>query len=68
MHYMTVKLSDFVTCPYFKDSAFTAVKRDAKFQTRHVKGVPLPIEGVPFLSKMEYKMVRGWTPGRSLPI
>ena len=39
MHYMTVKLSGFVTCPYFKDSAFTAVKRDAKFQTRHVKGV-----------------------------
>ena len=28
----------FYSC--FKDSAFTAVKRDAKFQTRYVKGVP----------------------------
>ena len=25
---------------YFKDSAFTAVKRDVKFYTRYVKGVP----------------------------
>ena len=38
-------------------SAFTAVKRDAKFWTRYVKGVPLrrPMKGVPFLSKMMYK-------------
>ena len=26
---------------YLKDSAFTAVKRDAKFETRYVKVVPL---------------------------
>ena len=25
-------------------------------------------KGVPFLKKMEYKRVRGWTLGRSLPI
>ena len=35
-----------------KDSAFTGVKRDAKFQTRYVKGVPSVnrrySKGVPF--------------------
>ena len=36
---------------YFKDSAFTTVKRGAKFQTGYVKGVPLPKEGVPLLSR-----------------
>ena len=34
------KRSIFVIDSYLKDSAFTAVKRDAKFQTRYVKGVP----------------------------
>ena len=37
---------------YLKDSAFTAVKRDAKVLTRCVKGVPFVnrryTEGVPF--------------------
>ena len=67
MHFKRVKksrkLSDFVIYSYFKDSVFTAVKRDAKFQTRYVKGVP-------FLSKMlyTYKRVSGWTSGRSLPV
>ena len=42
------KHSGFVICSYLKESAFTAVKRDAKFWTRYVKGVP-------FLSKMMYK-------------
>ena len=51
------KHSGFVICSYFQDSVFTAVKRDAKFWTRYVKGVPLrrPMKGVPFLSKMMYK-------------
>ena len=30
-------------------------------------GVPLYAKGVTFLLKMEYKRVRGWTSGRSLP-
>ena len=30
-------------------------------------GVPLYTKGVTFLLKMEYKSVRGWTSGRSLP-
>ena len=38
MHIMTLnksrKLSGFVTYLYFKDSSFTAVKRDAKFYER----------------------------------
>ena len=34
------KRSIVVIDSYSKDSAFTAVKRDAKFQTRYVKGVP----------------------------
>ena len=33
------KRSIFVVDSSFKDSAFTAVKRDAKFKTRYVKGV-----------------------------
>ena len=61
MHFLAVKKlwkhSGFVICSYFQDSVFTAVKRDAKFWTRYVKGVPLrrPMKGVPFLSKMMYK-------------
>ena len=35
----------FVIDSYLKNSAFTPVKRDAKFQTRYVKGVPLSKEG-----------------------
>ena len=34
------KRSGFVAHSYFKDSEFTAVKRDAKFYTKYVKGVP----------------------------
>ena len=58
------KHSGFVICSYFKDSVFTAVKRDAKFWTRYVKGVPLrgPTKGVPFLSKMMYKFPPPPTP------
>ena len=48
---------------YLKDSAFRAVKRDAKSQTRYVKGVPFVnrgyTKGVPFSWKMVYKRVRG---------
>ena len=44
MHFMALKeprkLPGFVIYSYLKDSAFTAVKRDAKSQTRSVKGVP----------------------------
>ena len=36
----TRKRSVFVIDPYLNDSAFTAVKRGAKFWTRYVKGVP----------------------------
>ena len=65
------KLSSFcLIYSYFKGSAFTAVKRDEKFLTRYVKGVAFVnrryTRGVPFLSKMVYKKVRGWTSGRSL--
>ena len=42
------------------------------FLSRYVKGVPFfngrNTKGVPTLSKMEYKRVRGWTSGRSLPV
>ena len=34
------KRSIFVIDSYLNDSVFTAVKRDAKFKTRYVKGVP----------------------------
>ena len=62
------KQSGFVICSYFKDSTSTAVKRDAKFWTRYLKGVPLrrPMKGVPFLSKMMYKSPH--PPTRSLVI
>ena len=56
---------------YSKDDAFTAVKRDAKFYTRNVKGVPFVnkrnTKGVPFSLKMVYKRVRGWTSGGASP-
>ena len=48
------KRSIVVIDSYSKDSAFTAVKRDAKFQTRYVKGGSVPFvnrmfaKGVPF--------------------
>ena len=67
MHIMDVKeprkLSGFVIYSYLKESAFTAVKRDAKLQTRSVKGVPFVnrryTKGLPFLPKMVYSRVRG---------
>ena len=60
MHFLAVKKSikrsRFVIYSYFKDSAFTAVKRDVKFLTMYVKGVPFVnrsyTKGVPFLSKI----------------
>ena len=52
------KTFGFVIYSYFKDSAFTAVKRDAKFLSRYMKGVTFP-------SKMVYERVRGWTTQRS---
>ena len=36
----------FVIDSYLNDNAFTAVKRDAKFQTRYVKGEPQSTEGI----------------------
>ena len=36
----TGKRSIFVIDSYLHDNAFTAVKRDTKFQTMYVKGVP----------------------------
>lgn len=66
MHFVTVKKSKkssgfdsdlFI----FIDSAFIAIKRDAKFLTKYVKKVPFLTEkytkGVPFLPKMVYKRV-----------
>ena len=53
-----------------KDYPFIAVKRDARFETWYVKGVPIVniryTKWVPFLSKVLYKKVRAWTSGRSL--
>ena len=66
------KLSGFVVYLYFKDSEFTAVKKDGKFCAKYVKGVQFAnrgyMKGVPFLSKMVYNRVRGWTLGQSLPV
>ena len=49
------KSPGFVIDSYLKDSVFTAVKRDEKFLTRYVKGVPFVnrryTKGVSFLSK-----------------
>ena len=77
MHFLVVKKSrkryGFVIFSYLKDrlSVFTAIKRDAKFETRYEKGVPsvnrMYTKGVTFLCKKVYKRVMGWTPGRSLP-
>ena len=47
MHFMVMKksrkCSAFVIYSYFKEVAFTAVKRDVQFLTRYVKGVPFAI-------------------------
>ena len=63
----SIKLSGFVIYLYVKDSAFTAVKKGV--QTTG-KGVPLVnrryMIGVPFLSNMVYKRLRGWAVGRNL--
>ena len=45
MHYVCErvgarKLCGFLICSHLKGSAFTAVRRDTKFKTRYVKGVP----------------------------
>ena len=59
------KRPDFVIYSYFQDTTFTAVKSDAKFQTRY-----LTIKGISFLSKMlyMYNRVSGWTSGWSPPV
>ena len=57
------KHSIFMIDSCLKDSVFTAVKRDAKSQTRYVKGVPFVnrryTKGIPFSWKMVFKRVRG---------
>ena len=66
------KSSGFLVYLNFKDSEFTAVKKDGTFWAKYVKGVQFAnrgyMKGVPFLSKMVYKKVRGWTLGQSLPV
>ena len=56
---------------YLKDTAFTPVKRDGAFKSTYVQFVSFVNEryskGVPFLSKMADKRVRGWTSGRNPP-
>ena len=56
---------------YLQDSAFTAVKRDAKFSAGCVKGVPFVnrryTEGVPFCEKWYLKGWRVWPPGWASP-
>ena len=46
--------------------------QSASKTTRYLKGVLFAdkrdTKGVPFLSKMVYKRVRGWTSGQSLPV
>ena len=52
---------------YCKDGVFPAVKRDAAFKIRYVKGVPFVTtgytKGVPFLSKMVHTKGKGLVPG-----
>ena len=75
MHFMAVKKSrkrsGFFIYSYFKESAFTAVKRDAKFYARYVKGVPFVnrrcMKGSPFLSQLVYKGDKGLDPGAEPP-
>ena len=72
MHFMdvkkSIKLSSFVISSCFKDSAFTAVKRDSNFVAERDNICQKTVnEWVPFLSKMVYKRVRDWTSRRSLP-
>ena len=49
------KIPSLVVDSYLKDGAFTAVKRDARFYTRYVRGVPFLntsyTSGVPFCQK-----------------
>ena len=60
MKFMAVKKNEktfwFYDLAVFKDSAFTAVKRDTKVLTRYVKGVRFfnirYTKGVPFPSKL----------------
>ena len=59
----TRKVSGLVIYSYLKNGAFTAVKRNAAFYTKDVKGVPLTIKGTRGILKG-----RGWTSGQSLPI
>ena len=71
MNFMAVKesgkRSGFVIYLYLKDSAFTAVKRDAKGIIE--RGV-LSREGIQngylFLSRIVHKKGEGWTSGTSL--
>ena len=53
---------------YIKESAFTGVKRDAKFKTRYVKVVPIEGKRKGHLFRVVYKRVRVWTSGRNLPV
>ena len=49
---------------YLKGSAFTVVKKYAKFYTRYVKGVPfVNRKGAPFSQKMIHKWAEGVEPG-----
>ena len=58
-----MQIYSFVIDSYLKDSALTAVKRDPKFYTGYVKGVPFInrryTKGVFFLSEMVYKRTKG---------
>ena len=75
MHFMVVKKSrkrsGFFIYSYFKESVFTAVKRDAKFYARYVKGVPFVnrrcMKGPPFLSQLVYKRDKGLDLGAEPP-
>ena len=77
MHFLAVKKSikrsRFVIYSYFKDSAYTAsVKRDVKFLTMYVKGVPF-VNGrytkeEPFLSKIVQKKGKGLDRGGGAPL
>ena len=55
---------------HLKDDAFTAVKRDAKFYTRYVKGVPFVNKGVQkgyLFREKWYIKGKGWTSGGASP-
>ena len=60
------KRSGFVIYLYLKDSAFTAVKRDAKgIIERGVLSIEVIQNGYLFLSRIVYKKGEGWTSGTS---